>query len=114
MRAWFHASTRVSSWSRASFSKSAPSGGPIRSRSPGGAKIFASPADESERQFALSQVQTSMRLHRTQRVMLMAHSDCGAYGGLQAFAGDEEREAGAPRSRVARCRGVFEIQGAEH
>jgi hypothetical protein len=79
-----------------------------------GAKIFASPADESERQFALSQVQTSMRLHRTQRVMLMAHSDCGAYGGLQAFAGDEEREAGAPRSRVARCRGVFEIQGAEH
>jgi carbonic anhydrase len=48
----------------------------------GGAKIFASPADESERSFALSQVQTSMRLHRTTRIVLMVHSDCGAYGGL--------------------------------
>ena len=25
--------------------------------------------------------------------MLMVHSDCGAYGGLQAFDGNEEREA---------------------
>ena len=59
----------------------------------GGAKIFAPPADESERSFALSQVQTSMRLQRTTRIMLMVHSDCGAYGGLQAFGGDEESEA---------------------
>jgi carbonic anhydrase len=59
----------------------------------GGAKTFASPANESERSFALGQIQTSMRLHRTNRVMLMVHSDCGAYGGLQAFEGNEEREA---------------------
>jgi carbonic anhydrase len=59
----------------------------------GGAKAFASPAEESERSFALGQVRTSMRLHRTTRVMLMVHSDCGAYGGLQAFEGNEEREA---------------------
>lgn len=59
----------------------------------GGAKVFASPADESERTFALAQVRTSMRLHATSRVMLMVHSDCGAYGGLQAFNGNEEREA---------------------
>ena len=59
----------------------------------GGAKTFASPAEESERNFALSQVRTSMRLHHTNRVMLMVHSDCGAYGGLQAFDGNEEREA---------------------
>jgi len=59
----------------------------------GGAKAFASPAEESERSFALGQVRTSMRLHRTNRVMLMIHSDCGAYGGLQAFEGNEEREA---------------------
>lgn len=44
----------------------------------GGAKLFASPAEESERSFALAQVQTSMRLHRTNRVILMVHSDCGA------------------------------------
>ncbi len=59
----------------------------------GGAKIFASPAEESERTFALGQVQISMRLHNTNRVLLMIHSDCVAYGGLQAFDGSEEREA---------------------
>jgi hypothetical protein len=59
----------------------------------GGAKVFASPAEESERSFALGQVRTSMRLHGTNRVMLMVHSDCGAYGGLQAFNANEEQEA---------------------
>ena len=59
----------------------------------GGAKVFASPAEESDRSFALGQVMTSMRLHGTNRVMLMIHSDCGAYGGLQAFDQDEDREA---------------------
>jgi carbonic anhydrase len=59
----------------------------------GGAKIFASPAEESARSFALGQVQTSMQLHGTDRVVLMVHSDCGAYGGLQAFGSDKEREA---------------------
>jgi carbonic anhydrase len=59
----------------------------------GGAKTFASPAEESQRDFALEQVRTSVRLHKTNRVMLMVHSDCGAYGGLQAFDRNEEREA---------------------
>jgi hypothetical protein len=59
----------------------------------GGAKTFASPAEESDRIFALRQVQTSMRLHNTRQVMLMLHSDCGAYGGLKAFDDSEEREA---------------------
>jgi carbonic anhydrase len=66
----------------------------------GGAKAFASPAEESERSFALGQVRTSMRLHRTSRVMLMVHSDCGAYGGLQAFEGNEEREAANHESEL--------------
>ncbi len=72
----------------------------------GGAKLFASPADESERSFALSQVRTSMRLHRTHRVMLMVHSDCGAYGGLQAFGGNDEREAANHESEL-RCAEAF-------
>jgi len=59
----------------------------------GGAKVFASPGQESDRSFALEQVRTSVRLHQPKRVMLMVHSDCGAYGGLQAFGGSEEREA---------------------
>lgn len=58
----------------------------------GGAKVFASPGQESERSFALEQVRTSIRLHQTKRVMLMVHTDCGAYGGLQAFGANEERE----------------------
>jgi hypothetical protein len=72
----------------------------------GGAKIFASPAEESERTFALAQVRTSMRLHATNRVMLMLHSDCGAYGGLQAFNGNEEREAA---NHEAELRGAAEF-----
>jgi carbonic anhydrase-like protein len=59
----------------------------------GGAKVFASPAEESERSFALGQVRASMRLHGTIRVILMVHTDCGAYDGLQAFGGNEDREA---------------------
>jgi len=66
----------------------------------GGAKAFASPAEESQRTFILEQVRTSMRLHRTSRVMLMLHSDCGAYGGLQAFDGNEEREASNHESEL--------------
>ena len=69
----------------------------------GGAKAFASPMEESERRFALGQVQMSMRLHGTNRVMLMVHSDCGAYGGLLAFAGNEEREAMNHESELRRA-----------
>ena len=66
----------------------------------GGAKAFASPADESERSFALGQVRTSMRLHGTTRVMPMVHTDCGAYGGLRAFGDNEEREAANHESEL--------------
>jgi len=58
----------------------------------GGAKSLASPANESERDFVLNQIRASMRLHDTKRAILMLHSDCGAYGGLAAFGGDERAE----------------------
>lgn len=66
----------------------------------GGAKAFASPAEETERSFALGQVRTSMRLHGTNRVMLTLHTDCGVYGGLQAFGGDHECEAANHESEL--------------
>ena len=69
----------------------------------GGAKVFASPAEEAARSFALGQVQTSMRLHGTNHVVLMVHSDCGAYGGLQAFSGNEESEAANHESELRRA-----------
>ena len=51
----------------------------------GGAKCLASPDNESEREFVLDQIRKSIRLHRTPRVVLMVHADCGAYGGASAY-----------------------------
>src|SRR5580692_8236547 len=59
----------------------------------GGAKCMASPEHESDREFVLEQIRKSMRLHGTRRVILMLHSDCGAYGGLANFHGDAQAEA---------------------
>ncbi len=59
----------------------------------GGAKSLASPENEAEREFVLEQIRKSIRLHQTRRVILKLHSDCGAYGGLEAFGNDRAREA---------------------
>ena len=60
----------------------------------GGAKVLASPEHESDREFVLDQIRKSIRLHGTKRVILMVHSDCGAYGGLAAgFKRDAAAEA---------------------
>ena len=59
----------------------------------GGARCLAASGQESERRFVLEQIRRSMRLHSTQMVVLMLHSDCGAYGGLAAFQHDAAREA---------------------
>jgi len=59
----------------------------------GGAKCLASPEGSADCEFVLDQIRKSIRLHQTTRVILMVHSDCGAYGGLEeAFDGDRERE----------------------
>src|SRR5882672_5356386 len=54
----------------------------------GGAKWLATPELEAEREFVLEQIRKSIHLHGTRRVILMLHSDCGAYGGLEQFGGD--------------------------
>jgi carbonic anhydrase len=60
----------------------------------GGAKVLASPEHETDREFVMEQIRTSIRLHGTRRVILMVHSDCGVYGGLAAgFGGDAAAEA---------------------
>src|SRR3982750_3687039 len=58
----------------------------------GGAKSLASPDQEADRAFLLAQIRKSIRLHGAARVILMLHSDCGAYGGLAHFKGDLEAE----------------------
>ncbi len=50
----------------------------------GGAKALAGGASP-ERDFVLDQVQASIRLHHTKRIILVVHRDCGAYGGAKSF-----------------------------
>jgi hypothetical protein len=69
----------------------------------GGAKSLASPECESEREFVLEQIRKSMRLHGTRRVILMVHSDCGAYGGLAGFRGDAAAEAAHHEGELQRA-----------
>jgi hypothetical protein len=69
----------------------------------GGAKCLAGDDLESERQFVLEQVRKSIQLHGTQTVLLMLHSDCGAYGGLAAFDNDTSREAENHRKDLHRA-----------
>ena len=54
----------------------------------GGAKCLASPENQGEQDFVIEQIRKSVRLHSTKLVILMVHSDCGAYGGLHAFKDD--------------------------
>lgn len=67
----------------------------------GGAKALASPEHEADREFLLEQIRKSIRLHGAARVVLMLHSDCGAYGGLARFNGDPEAERENHRSEMA-------------
>jgi len=70
----------------------------------GGAKCLASPEHESDREFVIEQLRKSIRLHGTRRIILMLHSDCGAYGGLAGgFAGDPARERTCLRSELAKA-----------
>lgn len=46
---------------------------------PGGAKSLAAPECDADRDFVLRMVRTSMRLHGSGRVLMVAHRECGAY-----------------------------------
>ena len=70
----------------------------------GGAKCMASPEHETDREFVLEQIRKSMRLHGTRRVILMLHSDCGAYGGLAGgFQSDADCERTHHRAELSRA-----------
>jgi len=60
----------------------------------------------------------SMRLHGTNRVILMLHTDCGAYGGLAAFAATRGRRPNNwcgrspwPRPRCERRSPEISVEG---
>ena len=58
----------------------------------GGAKVFSSPFEESDREYFLRELGISMKLHHVGRVMLFTHHDCGAYGGFAKFDNNHEAE----------------------
>ncbi|TSC66948.1 MAG: hypothetical protein G01um101466_837 [Parcubacteria group bacterium Gr01-1014_66] len=58
----------------------------------GGAKVLASPEKESDRDFLLRELEKSIMLHHTKKVLLFTHHDCGAYGGFTRFKNDWEAE----------------------
>jgi len=69
----------------------------------GGAKSIASPREESDRNFLLEQIRLARKLHGIERVILVAHSDCGAYGGLEAFGRDKQAEVDHHRMELSRA-----------
>jgi len=73
----------------------------------GGAKTLASPRNDFEQEFILEQVRMSIRLHRTERVLIMSHSDCATYGGLAHFNGDRDAEAEHHRTELLRARDLL-------
>lgn len=82
----------------------------------GGAKSLASPEHEGDREFVLDQIKKSIRLHGTKLVMLMVHSDCGAYGGLAGrFGGNAREEALHHEGEIKRAAEFLqtEIPGVE-
>ena len=69
----------------------------------GAAQSLASPAQESDRDFVVRQIQTSVRLHQAKLIILTLHSDCGAYGGLAAFGNNPEEEARAQERELRKA-----------
>ena len=59
----------------------------------GGPKSLASPEHAFQTAFVVEQIETSVRLHNTRRIILFMHSDCGAYGGLAHFKSDTAAES---------------------
>jgi len=79
----------------------------------GGAKTLATPSNEGERDFILEQLQLSIRLHNPGRIILLTHSDCGAYGGLAAFAGDRALELAHHGKELQRARDLVRARFPE-
>jgi len=73
----------------------------------GGAMALASPKDEFEQKYALEQLRLSQKLHHTERVILIAHRDCGAYGGSARFRGDADAEASFHSAELSRAAEVI-------
>jgi len=73
----------------------------------GGAKIFSSPEKEGDRDFMLRELEKSIQLHHTAKVMLFTHHDCGAYGGFAKFENDREKEFEFHKQEHGKARAII-------
>ena len=73
----------------------------------GGAKVFASPEQEGDRDFMLRELEKSIRLHHSKKVMLFTHHDCGAYGGIIVFDGNRDKELIFHQNEHAKARAAI-------
>ena len=58
----------------------------------GGAKVFSSPFESTDRDHYLRELEISIKHHKVKKVMLFTHHDCAAYGGFGKFENDEDKE----------------------
>jgi len=74
----------------------------------GGAKVIASPEKESDREFMLRELEKSILLHHVKKVMLFTHYDCGAYGGLARFNGNEAEQFAFHQTELAKAKAAVQ------
>ncbi|MBI5152902.1 MAG: hypothetical protein HZA36_00350 [Parcubacteria group bacterium] len=74
---------------------------------PGGAKVFASPTKDEDREVALEKIRLLTPVHHIRRVVLFTHVDCAAYGGSLRFNNDEEQEFEFHSSELKRAAEVI-------
>lgn len=53
---------------------------------------IASPRTSADYDIALKQIKLSTKLHQVNKIIIIDHADCGAYGGRTAFSSTEEEE----------------------
>jgi carbonic anhydrase len=56
----------------------------------GAVKNLIHPENKKDRDFILQQIEKSFNLHKIKKIILINHTDCGAYGGTKAFANEDE------------------------
>ena len=55
----------------------------------GASRGLVNPKNSAEPEIILRQIEISSNLHKISQIILMNHTDCGAYGGRDAFASSE-------------------------
>ncbi|PIT92017.1 MAG: hypothetical protein COU08_04140 [Candidatus Harrisonbacteria bacterium CG10_big_fil_rev_8_21_14_0_10_42_17] len=76
----------------------------------GGAKDLAVAEKPEYRDALLRQIEISIKLHGTRRIILMIHEDCGALGGSSAFENNTDKEFKACEKYLTQAREVVEAR----